>query len=125
MIGVPARRRQLGTLEKRFRRVVVKPAFAWFEARDDRMSRCLEMPGCVFSQRVIAASDVTALRTSSQVEPPAVRRFTFDASGARWLGDRVHSMLALAHPSQLGPERLAACRRWEDASIRKLACEES
>jgi hypothetical protein len=38
----------------------------------------------MFSQRLIAAADMSALGAAAQMKPPAIRGNAFDAAGARW-----------------------------------------
>jgi hypothetical protein len=63
--------------------VAVKPILARLEASDNRMARRAVVRGRMFSQRLIAAADVSALGASAQVKPPAVFGETLDTAGAR------------------------------------------
>ena len=44
------------------------------ETGDDGMARGSGVPRCMLTRRGVAASDVTALSTSTEVKPPAIRR---------------------------------------------------
>jgi len=64
--------------------VVPKPILAWLEAANDRVTRRVRMRGRVLTGRVVAASNVAALRTPSKVEPPTPRLETLQATGPAW-----------------------------------------
>jgi len=64
--------------------VVPKPIFARLEAADDRVTRRVRMRAGVLAGRVVAASNVTALRTPSEMEPPTSRGEALHATGPAW-----------------------------------------
>ena len=84
VLGMRMRSGQRRTVHEFFRRVIVEPVFSRLPARDDRVSRRVEIRRRMLLRRVIAASDVSALRASAYMEPPAVLLRTFQATGARF-----------------------------------------
>ena len=62
-----------------------EPAFARFEAADDRVTRRVRMRCGVLGRRGVAAPDVTALGAPAQMQPPPAAGQAFNATGpARW-----------------------------------------
>ena len=59
---------------------IPEPCLAGLEASDDRVPRRQEMLGRMLVGRTVAASDVTALRTAPQMEPPRARGQTLPAA---------------------------------------------
>lgn len=53
--------------------VVVEPALQWLKAGDHGMPGLGGMPRSMLAWRCVAATDVTALRTTAQMEPPSSR----------------------------------------------------
>ena len=73
------RGKQLNALDHRALIIIVEPILTWLEAGNDRMLGRSCVPGCVLARRAIAASDVPALRTPTEMKPPTFRRRqTFD-----------------------------------------------
>jgi hypothetical protein len=65
---------------------VPEPCLTRFETCDDWMPGSKEMLGCMLMGRAIAAPDVTALSTASQMEPPSTRGQALLAARSRRLG---------------------------------------
>jgi hypothetical protein len=86
------RRRQVRAAHETFSNVTVKPVFAGFETRNDRVTRRAVVRGRVFAKRLIATPDVSALRTSAQMKPPAALGETLDTSGAGRFNLRIYSI---------------------------------
>ena len=64
---------------------MVEPAFARFEAADDRVAGGSSMGRGVLSRRGVAAPDVTALGAPAQMQPPPAAGQALNAAGpARW-----------------------------------------
>src|SRR5580658_10484851 len=61
--------------------VVPEPFLAGLETPDHAVLRALGVRGGVLTGRVVAAADVTALRTPAEMQPPPVRPQAFDAAG--------------------------------------------
>ena len=80
--GVMVRWCQGGALEEAVGAVIPEPILSWLEALDHRVARGSGVASGVLARRVVAASDVAALRAPSQVEPPATRLDALDAAGA-------------------------------------------
>src|SRR5579871_5376658 len=102
---MPARRRDARTVHEIAGFVIVEPRFAGLKARYDRMPRFVKMCRRVFAQRLVAASDVTALRASPQMEPPRIFRHAFNASGAGGFNAGVNAF----HFATYAAPRRAAC----------------
>src|SRR5580658_980131 len=64
--------------------IVPEPVLPRLEAADDRVTGRLRMRGRVLAQRIVATSDVPALRAPSEVEPPATGLETLHAAGPAW-----------------------------------------
>jgi hypothetical protein len=83
--GVMPRRGQNRTIEVLALRVVPEPVFVGLVALDDGMTRRGGVAAGVLTRRGVAAADMTAVRTSTEVEPPATGGKAFEAAGAaRW-----------------------------------------
>ena len=67
------RRRQLHALDHPLRFVIEEPILTRLEAGNDRMSCCRRMLGRMLARRTVAATDVPALLTPTEVKPPAFR----------------------------------------------------
>ena len=75
-------RRQLWTVDVLLRRVVEEPVLAGLIALDDGVSAFLRMVARVLGWGGVAATDVTAVRASTKVEPPTPTREALDAARA-------------------------------------------
>ena len=96
--GMRVRRKQFRTFDHRARLVIVEPILTRLEAGNDWMPRRFRMLGGMLIRRTVAASDVPALRTAAEMEPPAVRRRqAFYASVAARLRSRINSAPILRH----------------------------
>jgi hypothetical protein len=72
------RRKQFHAFDHPLFLVIVEPVLTRLEAGNDRMSCRRRMFGRMLARRTIAASDVSALRTSAKMKPPTFRgRQTF------------------------------------------------
>jgi hypothetical protein len=78
-------RSQRRTFDILFGTIVPEPVFAGFKAADDRMTGFLGMVRGVLRGRAVAAVDVPALRTATEVKPPT-RPAPSDAIGASGAG---------------------------------------
>src|ERR1700733_16167425 len=91
-------RKQLHTLDHPPLLVIVKPILTRLEAGNDRMACCRRMLGGMLARRTVAATDVPALRTPTEMKPPAFRRLqAFDTAIATWLRSGVDSALFFFH----------------------------
>src|SRR3982074_830502 len=63
------------------RPVVPEPVLARLEAADDGGPGLAEMRRRMRRRRVVAAADMSTLRTPAQVQPPPAARVTLDATG--------------------------------------------
>src|SRR5579863_10389233 len=91
-------RKQLHTLDHSLLLVVVEPIFTRLEAGNDRMPCCRRMLGRMLARRTVAATDVPALRTPTEMKPPARRRRqAFGTPIATRLRSGVDSALVFFH----------------------------
>src|SRR5579863_6859034 len=81
------RREQLRTFDHPLPLVVVEPILTRLEAGYDGMPRRRRMFGCMLTRRTVTASDMSTLRASTEMKPPALRRrqafYTSVATGFR------------------------------------------
>jgi hypothetical protein len=105
--GVARRRGKFGTLVVVVAVVVPEPVFARLERSDDRVPGLSPMRRGVSGKRIVAATDVAAGRTPSQVHPPTARGVTLGtavtAGRRRWVDSSGHRGL----PSSL----IVRCKR--------------
>ena len=73
---------QDGPFEELVGAVVPKPVLAWFKASDDGVLLRLGVTGGVLAGRVVAATDVTALSATTQVQPPTACLEALNTAGA-------------------------------------------
>src|SRR5579871_5174489 len=106
---MPARRRDARTVHEIAGFVIVEPRFAGLKARNDRVPRFVKMRRRMFAQRLVAASDVTALRASPQMEPPRFFRHAFNAPGAGGFNAGVD---AVHFATYAAPQRVACPALW-------------
>ena len=107
-------RREMLRFFHRSRPVVIEPVFVRLKTCDDRMSSCMEMCRRMLARRIIAAPNMTALRASAQVEPPAARGKTLYAAGAARGNRGVDALVVVCHHSYV-PRRRAYInhpKRW-------------
>ena len=75
------RRSELRPVAELLALVVPEPVFARLEAPDDRVVGSAGMAAGVLARGAVATTDMTALGTTPQVEPPAIRCQALDAAG--------------------------------------------
>ena len=88
------RRKQLHTLDRdhRLLLVIIEPVLTRLKAGYDRMPRCRRVFGCMLTWRIVTATDVPALRTPAEMEPPTFRRRkAFHTAVAAWLRSGIDS----------------------------------
>src|SRR5579871_3155565 len=91
-------RKQLHTLDRSLLLVIVEPILTRLEAGDDRVPRFRRMLGRMLARRTVAATDVSTLRTPTEVKPPASRRCqAFDAPATARLRNGIDSALIFSH----------------------------
>ncbi len=76
------RRCQIRPVEHPVGGEVVEPDLSRLEALDHRMAGSFGVMACVLVRRGIAAADMTALRTATQMDPPVTREVALYAAGA-------------------------------------------
>jgi hypothetical protein len=96
--GMLVRGKQLRTFDHPVLLVIEEPILTRLKAGDDRMPCCLRMLRCMLTRRTVAASDVPALGTSTEMKPPTVRRSqTFYAPVATRFGSEINSAALFPH----------------------------
>jgi hypothetical protein len=98
------RPRKLGAIAKLLRPVVVEPVLTGFVALNDGMRRRVIMRGRMLAGRHVAATDVTALRTSPKMQPPTAVLKTFDATIAARYNGRVNAGIAVSIGHAISPK---------------------
>ena len=83
--------------------VVPEPVLTRLEAADDRVAGGSCMGAGVLAGRIVAAADMATLGTAAKVEPPAVGREAFNASGAARRDARVDHNVSHGSSSLLVP----------------------
>jgi hypothetical protein len=98
-LGVMLGRGERRPFVELLRRVVPEPILSRLEAPDDAVLRALCMRCGVLARRGVAASDVAALCTAPQMEPPPPGFEAFDASGSTrgdgWIDSFIYHWLLL------------------------------
>jgi hypothetical protein len=75
---------QRGTVNELIFAEVVKPTLAGFKAGDDRVFRRVRVFSRMLARRRVATADVSALSTTTQMQPPTAVGKTFDAPRTGW-----------------------------------------
>jgi hypothetical protein len=91
------RRQQLHALDHLLFFVVEEPIFTRFEAGNHGMPRWCEMLWGMLTWRTVAASDVPALRASTEVKPPASRCQTLHTAVPTWFWSSINSQMIFLH----------------------------
>jgi hypothetical protein len=82
------------TVQEFVRAIVPEPFLAGLEAADDRVTRRARVCARVLSERVIAATDMAALRAATEMEPPRLGLKALDAPSPTrrhvWINEICH-----------------------------------
>ena len=97
ILGMPAWRGQFFSGRHPICLKIVKPGFARFETRDNRMAGSVKMLSRMLIGRAVATADVAAHRATPQMQPPISGSEAFDASGSARRNLRIDSILIVLH----------------------------